>query len=73
MRKIFGFRYCSTFVCLWQILFNYGLTKSKDLSRDLQINCAISFYFCLYLMFHACVQRFDVMKNLENILVFGVN
>ena len=23
------FRYCSTFVCLWQILSNYGLTRIK--------------------------------------------
>ena len=72
MRKDFGFRYCSTFVCLWQILSNYEL-ESKDSSRDLQVNCAISFYFRLYLIFHASAERFDVTRNLENILVFGVN
>ena len=45
----------------------------KDLSRDLQANCAISFYFHLYLMFHTCAARFDVMVNLEKFLVFEVN
>ena len=44
---------------------------SKDSSRDLQSNCIISFYFCLYLMFHACATRFDVIKNLKNFLIFG--
>jgi len=72
MRKDFGFRYCSTFICLWQILSNYGLTMIKRFV-DLQVNCAISFYFRLYLMLHACVERFDVTGNLENFLVFGVN
>jgi len=43
---------------------------SKDSSRDLQVNC---FYFRLYLMFHTCVERFDVTINLEKFLVFGVN
>ena len=43
----------------------------KDSSHDLQINCAISFYFYLYLMLHACVTRFDVTGNLEKILVFA--
>jgi hypothetical protein len=38
---------------------------SKDLSRKLQLNCIISFYFRLYLILHACVARFDVMENLE--------
>ena len=36
----------------------------KDLSNDLQVNCVISFYFYLYLMFHTCAVRFDVTKNL---------
>ena len=43
----------------------------KDLSRDLQINCVISFYFYLYLMLHACAARFDVMGNLVKFWVFG--
>jgi len=37
----------------------------KDSSHDLQENCVISFIFCLYLVLHACVARFDVMRNLE--------
>jgi len=45
----------------------------KDLSRDLQVNCAISFYFYLYLILHACAARFDVTENLKKFLVFGVN
>jgi len=36
----------------------------KDSSRDLQVNCAISYLFYLYLMFYACAVRFDVMGNL---------
>jgi len=71
MRKDFGFRYCSTFICLCQILSNHGLTRIKDSSHDLQLNGAISFYFYLYLILHACAERFDVTRNLENFLVFG--
>jgi hypothetical protein len=40
---------------------------SKDLSRPLQTNCTISFFY-LHLMLHACVQRFDVMDGKGNIL-----
>jgi len=49
------------------------LLGSKDSSRDLQLNCEISFYFRLYLMFYTCATRFDVTGNLENFLIFGVN
>jgi len=42
----------------------------KDSSRDLKINCAISYLFYLYLMFHACAVRFDVMRNLVKFWVF---
>jgi len=72
MRKDFEFYYCSTFIYLRQILFNYRLTRIKNLSRNLQVNCTISFNFYLYLMFHVCVERFDVTRNLENFLVFRV-
>jgi len=37
----------------------------KDLSRKLQINCAISYLFYLYLMLYTCTAKFDVMKNLK--------
>jgi hypothetical protein len=30
------------------------------LSRDLQLNCVISFFFRLYLILHACAAGFDV-------------
>jgi len=53
---------------------HYPIMKQLDLkylSRDLQINCAISYFFYLYLMFHACAVRFDVMGNLVKFLVFG--
>ena len=43
----------------------------KDPSRNLQINCAISYLFYLYLMFHACAGRFDVMGNPVKFWVFG--
>jgi len=43
----------------------------KDSSRDLQINCAISYLLYLYLMFHACAARFDVMENFVKFWVFG--
>ena len=36
----------------------------KDSYRDLQVNCAINYLFYLYLIFHACATRFDVMGNL---------
>ena len=38
----------------------------KDTSHHLQLNCAIGYSFKLYLILHACVQKFDVMGNLEN-------
>ena len=62
--------YCSTFVCIWQILSNSGLTRFKIFSRKLQINCVISFCFYLYLMFHACAVRFDITGNLKNFANF---
>jgi hypothetical protein len=31
------------------------------LSRDLQLNCVISFFFRLHLVLHACAARFDVI------------
>jgi hypothetical protein len=57
-----------SFVVIWQNLSNHGLTSSKDSSRHLQTNYAISYLFYLHLMFHACIQRFDVMGGRENIL-----
>ena len=45
----------------------------KDSSRDLQVNCVISYLFYLYLMFHACAARFDVTGNLVKFWVFGCN
>ena len=46
-------------------LFDKHCPGSKDSSHKLHVNCEISFYFRLYLMFHICDQRFDVMGNLE--------
>ena len=43
----------------------------KDSSRDLQINCATSYLFYIYLMFHACAAKFDVMGNLVKFWIFG--
>ena len=37
----------------------------KDSSRQLQANCAISYFFYLHLMLYACAARFDVTENLE--------
>ena len=42
----------------------------KDSSRDLQVNCAISYLFYLHLMFYACAARFDVMGNLVKFWVY---
>ena len=35
------------------------------MSRHLPLNCVISYFFQLYLMFHACVRRFDVIDTVE--------
>ena len=35
------------------------------------LNCVINFYFHIYLMLYACVERFEVIENLENLLIFG--
>ena len=43
---------------------NNGLTRLKRfVSRFFQPNCVISLFFYLYLIFHACVQRFDGMDE----------
>jgi len=42
---------------------NHGVTRLKDSSRDSQLNCVISLFFYLHLMFRACVQRFDGMDE----------
>jgi hypothetical protein len=36
------------------------------LSRKLQTNCAISYYFYIYLMLYACAASFNVTENLKN-------
>ena len=45
----------------------------KDSSRDFSMNCAISFFFHLHLILHACAARFDVTGNLENFWFLGWN
>jgi hypothetical protein len=70
MGKKFRFRYCSTFVCLWQILSNYRLIRVKRFISRFTGKLYISFCFYLYLMLHACAVRFDVTEKLENFLVF---
>jgi hypothetical protein len=40
------------------------------LSRPFRLNCVISFIFYLYLMLYACVQRFDVTRNLKILAKF---
>jgi len=46
---------------------------SKVSSHELQINCAISYFFYLYFVLHACAIRFDVTKNLKNFANFFEN
>ena len=60
--KIFGLALSFVFDKNYLIMDYLGL---KDSSRQLQINCAISYFFYLHLMLHACAARFDVTKNLE--------
>ena len=43
----------------------------KDSSRQLRINCTISYSFYLHLMLHACAARFDVTGNLEKFWILG--
>ena len=43
----------------------------KDSSRQLRINCAISYSFYLHLMLHTCAARFDVTENLEKFWILG--
>jgi len=47
-----------------KILFNYRLTRLKRfVSQITDKNRAISYFFYLYLMLHACVAKFDVTRN----------
>jgi len=50
---------------IWQTLSNHGVTRLKRFISQITGNCAVSFYFYLYLMLHAYDQRFDVTENLE--------
>jgi len=43
----------------------------KDSSRQLQVNCVISYSFYLHLMLHTCAAGFDVTENLENFWILG--
>ena len=42
----------------------------KNSSRDLQINCTISFCFYLYLILYAYDARFNMTENLEKVFGF---
>jgi hypothetical protein len=46
---------------------------SKDSSRDLQLNCVISYYFYLHLLLHAWIQRLMWWREREKILTFHVH
>ena len=69
--NFFWFWHCITFVFIWQTLSDHRATRLKDSSRDLKVNCTISYLFYLYLMFHVCAARFDVTRNLIKFWVFG--
>ena len=43
----------------------------KDSSRQLRVNCAISYSFYLHLMLHACAARFDMTENLGKFWILG--
>ena len=43
------------------LMANHELIRLKRFVSQFPPNCAISFYFYLYLMFYAYIQRFDVM------------
>ena len=43
----------------------------KDSSRQLRVNCVISYSFYLHLMLYACAVRFDVTGNLEKNWILG--
>ena len=43
----------------------------KDSSHDFSANCAISFFFRLHLVLHACAARFDVTGTAQKFLGFG--
>ena len=66
--KIFGFGYCSTFVCIWQLLFNYGLIRVKNSSHKLWtnfiINCLLSIFniSCMHLKIRC---YWEYWENLE--------
>jgi len=50
VQENFDFRYCSIFVCIWQILSNHELTRLKRF-----VSYAISFCFYIYLILYICV------------------
>jgi hypothetical protein len=61
------FWYCSTFVCIWQILSNYGLTRLKNSSRDVQLNCVISYFFYIHLLLHIYVTKLIWWREYKNL------
>jgi hypothetical protein len=57
---------CINVDLIWARTEPWNAGKSSQITIDPDTGLAISFYFYLYLMLHACDQRFDVMENLEN-------
>ena len=49
-------------------MFNHELIMFKNSSRANQLDCVISYFFQLHLIFHACVERFDVTGTVGKIL-----
>ena len=61
--EIWNFGQCSTFVFIWQLVFNHGLIRLKTFVSQFPTKLCNQFFFRLYLMLHARIARFDVMTT----------
>ena len=61
--KSWKFGYCSTFVFIWQLVFNHGLIRLKTVRLVISNQTVQLVFFHLHLMLHARIARFDVMAT----------
>jgi len=74
IQNFFGFWYCSSFVFIWQTLYNHGVTRLKRFVSRFTYKLCNYFLFSFILMLYVCAVKFDVTDNLSwKIFGFWVN
>ena len=66
--NFFEFGYCSTCIVVWYLMSNYKLIRLKRIILLFPLNCVVSYFCQLHLMFYVCVRRFDVTGTVGKFL-----